>query len=345
MWVVFLGVFMLLRYHVPQLTLMEPYPLTPYPDASRCRNAALMAASPRHLGSLICGFLLLAISSAQAQELEPNAYSPAPTGFNILVVADTYNTGDLAFDPAGPITEASAQIHTAAFGYVRTLGIAGRSASLGVGVPYARGDLKGLVFGEPQAVYRSGLGDPRFRVAVNLLGAPAMTPKEFAAHRPTRALGASLVVAPPLGQYDPTKLINIGSNRWSFKPEVGYTRTFRKWTLEGAVGVWLFTENTDYYGGQTKVQDPISSLQVHAIYTFKPRMWISFDANFYRGGETSISGGPRANLQENSRAGVVFALPVTAQHTIKFSYSRGAVTRIGADFSSYGLAWQYLWRD
>jgi hypothetical protein len=194
-------------------------------------------------------------------------------------------------------------------------------------------------------VYRSGLGDPRLRVAVNLLGAPAMTPKEFAAHRPGRALGASLVVSPPLGQYDPTKLINIGANRWAFKPEFGYTHTVRKWTWEADAGVWLFTDNNHFYGGKTKVQEPISSLQGHVIYTFKPRMWLSFDANFYRGGETSVNGGPKTGLQENSRMGVVFALPVTAQHSLKFSYSRGAVTRIGADFSSYGVAWQYIWRD
>lgn len=289
-------------------------------------------------------FGLLASVVAHAQELEPGAYSPSPTGFNIVVLADTYNTGDLAFDPAGPISEASAKIHVGALGYVRTLGVAGRSANLGLILPYMRGDLEGLYLGERQAVYRSGLADPRLRFAINLRGAPAMTPKEFAANRPTTILGASLQVSGPLGQYDPSKLINIGTNRWAFKPEVGYSRVFGRWTLEGAAGVWLFTDNTDFYGGKTKAQDPLGSVQVHAIYTIKPRMWVAFDANYFTGGETSINGGPKTGLQRNSRIGVTFALPVSEKQSLKFTCSRGAVTNIGADFTSIGVAWQYVWR-
>ncbi len=292
----------------------------------------------------VLGLALLAAGLARAQELEPNAYSPSPVGFNILVVADAYNSGDLAFDPAGPISEANAQIHVGALGYVRTLGVAGRSSNLGLFLPYARGDLTGLYLGQPQAVHRSGWGDPRLRFAINLKGAPAMTPKEFAANRPTTVLGASLVVSAPLGQYDPSKLINIGANRWAFKPEIGYSRAFGRWTLEGAVGVWLFTDNTDFSNGGTRSQDPLGSAQVHAIYTIKPRMWVSFDANYYTGGEVSINGGAKSGLQKNSRMGVSFALPVTAQHSLKFSFSRGAVTNIGADFDSIGVAWQYVWR-
>ena len=205
----------------------------------------------------------------------------------------------------------------------------------------------GAIISATRSRKRTGLklGDPRLRLAINLYGAPAMTPKEFASRSRKTILGASLVVSPPLGQYDPTKLVNIGANRWAFKPELGLSREFGRWTLEGDAGVWLFTDNTDFYGGQTRHQEPISSLQVHVIYTFKPRMWLAFDANFYNGGRTSINGVPKADLQQNSRAGFTFALPVNKQHSLKISFSRGAVTSIGADFNSIGVAWQYIWRD
>ena len=303
------------------------------------------SCSPSLIARLAFALGLVAATTSRAQELEPRAYSPSPVGFNILVVADTYNTGDLTFDPSLPITEASAEIHVAALGYMRTLGIAGRSASLGFGLPYARGNLEGLYLGDPVEAYRSGLGDPRLRFAINLRGAPAMTPKEFMARKPATIIGTSLVVSAPLGQYDNTKLINIGNNRWAFKPEVGISREFGRWTLEACAGIWLYTDNTDFYGGKTRSQDPISSLQAHVIYTIKPRMWVAFDANFYNGGRTAINGVDKADLQQNSRAGLTFALPVTKTQSLKFSYSRGAVTSIGADFNSFGLAWQYIWRD
>jgi len=294
---------------------------------------------------LALGFSLAAASRGRAQELEPRAYSPSPSGFNIAVVADTYNFGDLTFDPSVPITDANARINVGVLGYVRTLDLVGRSANLGFALPYAFGHLEGNYLGEPQQIYRSGLGDPRLRLAVNLYGAPAMTPKEFVTRQLKTIVGASLVVGVPLGQYDSTKLINIGLNRWAFKREVGISREFGHWTLEGDAGVWLYTDNTDFYNGHTRHQEPLSSLQAHVIYTFKPRMWLSFDANFYNGGQTSVNGVAKDDRQENSRAGFTFALPVNKQHSLKVSFNRGAFTRVGTNFNSIGVAWQYIWRD
>lgn len=293
---------------------------------------------------LAVALALIATCTSHAQELEPRAYSPSPVGFNILLVAGTYNTGDLTFDPSLPVEDASASIKAGVVGYLRTFGVAGRSANLGVALPYVRGNLEGIYLGSPVDVYRSGLGDPRLRFAINLRGAPAMTPKEFMTRKLGTIIGASLVVSAPTGQYDSTKLINIGNNRWAFKPEVGISREFGRWTLEGCAGMWFFTDNTDFYGGKTRSQDPISSLQAHVIYTFKPRMWLALDANFYNGGRTSVNGVAKADLQQNSRVGLTFAMPVTKTQSLKISFSRGAITSVGADFNSVGVAWQYVWR-
>jgi len=309
------------------------------------RHSLSRGVSRGHFRVILVGLGLLLAGVGRAQELEPNAYSPSPTGFNIVVVADTYSSGDVEFDPSLPVADASARINLSAFGYVRTVGVAGRSASLSFGLPYARGHLEGLYLGEPQAIYRSGLGDPRLRFAINLVGGPAMTPKEFAA-RPIGGviLGASLVVSVPAGQYDPAKLINIGQNRWAFKPELGLSKAFGPWTLELDAGAWLYLDNTNFYGGKTRHQDPLASAQWHVIYTFRARMWLALDANYYSGGRSSLNGVQKDDEQHNSRMGLTFALPLNAQHSLKFSYSRGAITNIGADFDSFGVAWQYVWR-
>ena len=251
--------------------------------------------------------LLLMPVSASAQELEPGAYWPLPTGLNIVTVVNSFNLGDVAFDPAAPIDEASARINTTAFAFTRAFSLAGRSANAGVVVPMIGGHVEGLYLGEPAEVDRFGLGDPRFRVAMNLYGAPAMTPKEFASYQQRTIVGVSLTVAPPLGQYDPTKLINLGTNRWSFKPEVGVSRTYGKWVVEAMAGVWLFTDNTDFVGGRTREQDPIVATQVHVTYKFTRTMWLAADANYFTGGRTTIGGKQNLDLQRNSRIGATFS--------------------------------------
>ena len=142
--------------------------------------------------------------SGSAQELEPGAYWPLPKGLNIATVVDSFNFGDVAFDPAAPIDEASARINTTAFSFTRAFNLAGRSANAGIVVPVVAGHVEGLYLGEPAEVDRFGLGDSRFRVAVNLYGAPSMTPQQFASYQQRTIVGVSLTVAPPLGQYDPT---------------------------------------------------------------------------------------------------------------------------------------------
>ena len=69
------------------------------------------------------------------------------------------------------------------------------------------------------------------RFAVNLYGAPAMDLEEFASYRRKTNVGASLVIVAPLGQYDPARFVNIGTNRWAAKPEVGLSRPFRALVL------------------------------------------------------------------------------------------------------------------
>jgi len=288
---------------------------------------------------------LLGVARSFGQELEPGAYAPSPVGMNIAVVAMVYNTGELAFDPSGPIDNAHADIWVTALAYVRTLPVAGRSASLSLALPYARGPLEGDFLGERQNITRSGLADPRLRFAVNLIGGPALAPREFVSTPPApTTLGASFVVSPPLGQYDSAKLINIGTNRWAFKPELGLRHTMGKWTVEADAGVWLYTDNNEFYKGGRREQAPLGSFQWHVIHTFKPRCWLAFDANYYTGGRSTVNGKESQDLQHNSRVGLTLAWPIDQQHSLKLSFNRGAFTNIGANFNSFGVAWQYVWR-
>jgi hypothetical protein len=249
----------------------------------------------------------------------------------------------VVFDPSVPITNVSARINTTAIFYGRTFSLFGRSASAAIQLPYVWGNIEGDVGEQRRSIYRSGLADLRLRLTTNLIGGPALSPGEFAKRKPPTTLGASVVVLAPTGQYDPAKLVNVGTNRWAVKPELGFSHPAGRWWLETYAGAWLFAENTDFFGGSRREQSPLLALQGHLSYTFRPRLWLAGDATFYTGGRTTVDGVRKADLQRNSRLGLTAAIPLKRSSALKISWARGLVTRIGGDFTTLAVGYQYLW--
>jgi len=180
-------------------------------------------------------------------------------------------------------------------------------------------------------------------MSVNFLGAPAMSMAEYKNYQQKLIIGASLQVYLPMSQYDPDRLVNIGTNRFAFKPEIGISRKYGKLILELAGGASFFTNNTDFYQSKTRSQNPISYLQGHVVYTLKGGIWAAVDGTFYWGGRTVTNGVEGNDLQENSRLGVTVAIPVNLRNSVKIYFSTGTSTRTGSDFDAIGLVWQYRW--
>lgn len=305
------------------------------------------AGTPR---SPVPGAFLLAVATlfgaldpARAQEIEPRAYSPAPVGMHFAAASWLHSSGGVAVDPTLPLDNVDATVDVALAGYSGTFDLAGRTASLAVALPYARADVAGDIGEERRAVTRTGFGDARLRLAVNLLGNPARDPGAFATRRPATTLGASLSVVVPTGEYMPDRLINLGANRWAFKPEVGLYQPLGAWALELSAGAWFFTDNDDFFGGVRRQQDPLVTAQAHVAYTFRPRLWIAVSTNWYGGGATTVDGVNRADRQGNTRAGITLSVPVSKAWSLKAGWSDGVSTRIGADFTTLALAAQYSW--
>ena len=281
--------------------------------------------------------------TAQAQQLEPRAYSPAPIGLNFLGLGALYTTGGVVTDPASPIQNVQARVYTAAPYYGRTFGLFGRLANVTVTTPFAEANAHGDVQTVGRSIDRSGLLDPQVRFAVNLLGGPALTPREFLQHKPETTLGASLTVIAPYGQYDSAKLINLGTNRWACKPELGLSHPAGDWTFELYAGVWLFEANDNFFGGQVRRQDPLASYQAHIVYEMRPRLWAAADFTYYAGGETSLNGQPQNDRQGNTRGGMTLSVPVKQNQSLKLTWSRGVSVRVGSNFDTFGVVWQLLW--
>lgn len=306
-------------------------------------NTTATTHAPRclRLASVCLG--LLRAASTPAQEMEPRAYSDVPIGTNFVVTNYARSSGQVLLDPSLPVTDLQAKINAYSIGYSHSFGLAGHTASIAALVPYANANLTGNVEGAPGHAYRSGMGDVRFRFAMILLGSSALTPQQFAQHSPTATLGASLSVVAPTGQYVPTRLINVGANRWSFKPEIGLSQPFGNWFIEGSAGVWLFTENNDFFGGRRRSQAPLPTLQLHGGYGWRPGLWVAADVTYYTGGRTSVNGVEGQDLQRTVRYGLTLSVPLAAQWSAKFGWSRGLTAIAGGNFQTFSVALQYRW--
>ncbi len=238
-------------------------------------------------------------------------YQNAPVGLNGLVIGYGYSAGNFLVDSSLPIEGAKASLHGLTVGYLRSIDLFGKSAKVDVVVPVSWGTFEGFVAGEFRTRKPSGIADPRFRLAVNLIGAPALSLREFSRYRQKTILAVSLQVAAPLGQYDSERLINLGANRWSFRPEVGVSNARGRFYAEMAAGAWLFTDNQSYFGSSTLSQGALYFVKGALIYNFRPGIWLAVNYGFATGGETRIDGSSAATLQRNSRIGATFSFPVS----------------------------------
>jgi len=311
-----------------------------------------MAVSLLTVTVLLTATVLLLPSSAQAQELEPRTFSNAPANLNFAGIVYVYSTGNVAIDPSLPIEGLKGTLQLIAPRYVRTLDFFGVTSKVKFVLPMANGHWEGVLTDplpgtdlEPGFRTRdeTGLGDARVTWEVDFFGAPALGLREFASYRQRTIAGASIQVIVPTGQYDEERLINLGSNRWAFRPQIGISQAVGRWTFEVTATGWFFTDNSEYFGGLTLEQDAIFALQGHVIYTFRPGFWIAVDAGVLDGGTTRIEGVVRNTLQKNSRAGMTLVYSLARQHGISFAYSSGVTTRIGADFRTFACGYQYMW--
>ena len=288
---------------------------------------------------------LISFQSLTAQTLEPKLYANTPIGVNAVMIGAGHTQGALPENQALEIEDPNLKISSAIFVYGRAFDILGHNAKFDLIQPYSTLSGTAQQYGMDVGRNVTGLGDTKLRFTFNLLGAPALTLQEFASYRQDTIIGISVQTTLPTGQYDSSKLVNIGTNRWSIKPAIGISKRVSNYTFEFTADAEFYTINDDFYGGSTRKQEPIYSAQVHGLYTFRRGMWLALGATYYRGGEYINDGTGTGNELRNSRLGVTFAMPIDKQNAIKIYGNSGINVRYGSDFDAIGIAWQYIWAD
>jgi len=300
--------------------------------------------SGKHPGYFALITLMLLVSARGfSQELEPRGLTNIPVGTNIAVLGYGYASGNILFDPALPLEDVNANMHAIVGAYVRSINFFGMGAKANVILPFAAGDWEGIYQGNDSATARTGMGDMRFGLSFNFAGSPALDKDGFKDFKQKTIAGFSMQVVAPTGQYFDDRLINLGSNRWAFRPQLGVSHKINSWYIEYAINTWLYTTNNAFWSGNKLKQNPIGTIKVNVIKSFNKGIWASLGAGYAYGGRSFVNDVRRDASISVLRLGVVVVVPVHPQHSLKFTALTARRFAEGADFESIALAYQFIW--
>jgi hypothetical protein len=283
-----------------------------------------------------------------AQDLQPRRWSHLPIDTNFGGGGYAYTEGNVVFDPVTLIDDASFELQSWPLKYIRTFELAGKSARIDFLQTYQDVEWNGLLDQIPTSISRSGWADTQLRFAVNLIGAPPLSGTEYAEYRAAAKaetiVGLGLELQLPTGEYFNDKLINLGTNRVTFRPQLGITHTRGQWSSELHLATWIFTENDDFLNGNRLNQDPVYAIEGFIDYTFKPGLWMGGGAAYGVGGESTINGVPKNDPRDSILFGVSCGFPVSKQVGGQVSYiSQRTQTEVGVDSDSVLATLSFRW--
>lgn len=292
--------------------------------------------------------LLLATLPGFCQDIEPRRWSHLPIGSSFGGVAYAYTEGSIAFDPVLRIADGACNLSSAALKYIYAFEWFNKSARVDLTQTYQSGTWGGLLDGVPTSVDRNGFADTNLRFALNLYGAPPLAGQEFRDYRAKTdcetIIGTGLVIQLPTGQYFEDKLINLGSNRYTFTPQLGVVHTRGKWSVELSTSASFYTNNNDFFHGKQLENDCYLVGQGHLIYTFMPGLWLGGSMGYGYGGASTINGVTAHDRKGNLGWGLSAGIPVSRAFGFKIAYL-GTRTdqKTGSDTNTLALGCSLQW--
>lgn len=293
-----------------------------------------------------CVLALLRPDRAWAQFTDPHQYDNTPVGLNQVEVGYAFVHGNASLDPSVAIADASLDLNQGIVAYSRYFGLFDRPAWVEAAVPVAR--LGGSIIGTPISAATTAFGDSSYALAMLLSGGSALDVNQFDNYSPTTALGVSLSVTAPTGRYDADKVLNLGSDRWSFKPEIALSVPFgreQKWQLDSYGNVYVFTDNTSYRGHEILRQAPLAGLEEHISYSVTERVWISFDTRYSFRGSTSVDGVDQNNRQQNVLVGGEMNVALDSRHSLQLGFAKAVVHQNSAALTGFNVKYDYAWNN
>jgi hypothetical protein len=286
-------------------------------------------------------------SYANGQDIEPRRWSSLPLGTQVIGAGYAHSFGTVTFDPLLQADDVTVAVNTFVASYVRPFKLGDKLARLDITLPYNIMRFEGSLSGAPSSVERNGFGDSRIRVSVNLIGPPASNAQELGKYLKENpkntTVGVSMALTVPTGQYFDEKLINIGQNRFIIRPQFGMIHNWNNWSYELTGSLFIFSNNNDFFGAQTKKQDPVFALQTHLIKHFNSKVWASVSASYGIGGESIVNGVSNADLRTNFLSSAAFGFKLTKFQSCKIAYLNSVTLKdLGSNTHSFIIGWSHI---
>ncbi|MEH6537580.1 MAG: transporter [Psychroserpens sp.] len=296
---------------------------------------------------VVIAFLLFPVTKSVAQDIEPRRWTALPLGTNILGVGYARTNGKIFFDPLLQVEDGTFNNDVFALQYIHSFKLGNKLARLDVFVPFSITQWEGLLGGVATTVNRNGFADPRIRLSLNFIGMSAMNPNEMQEYlmaNPKRtSFGVSIAVTLPLGQYFDENLLNLGQNRFIFRPQVGMVHHWGKWSYELTGSALIYTNNNNFSNGKTRKQNVVFAAQTHLIRQFKSRAWASLSLGYGLSGQSIVNSQPNNDDRIDVLGAFSLGFVLTKKQTVKLSYIRTETTKdIGADLNSIIMSWSTL---
>lgn len=287
-------------------------------------------------------------ATAWSQEIEARRWSHLPIGANFGGGGYASTMADVAFDPVLLLDNVEMKMNSFPMRYLRSFELMGKSSRVELWQAYHDARWEGTLNGVPSSTSRSGWSDMTLRLAVNLIGAPPLKGKEFSQYRVETEVetivGVGLVVQLPTGHYIDDRLLNLGSNRYTFRPQLGVMHNRGKWTSEATFATWLYTDNNEFFSGNKLEQAPFYTLDGHVDYTFRPGLWAGAGLGYGLGAASTINGIDKNDNRENLGWEASVGYPFSKQLGLKLAYvGIRTLVPIGADSDSLAAGLSLLW--
>ncbi|MGB5358360.1 MAG: transporter [Eudoraea sp.] len=304
---------------------------------------------PLTLKRILLCCVMLYLQQGYTQDVEPRRWSSIPLGVNVIAAGYAYTSGDVFFDP---VLGAEDVIYTGngfVAGYIRPFRLGNKLARVDVLLPFSFSRWEGLLDGVAESANRTGFGDPRVRLSLNLTGPPPTGPKELqeylTANPVYTTFGVSCSLTLPFGQYSNAFLLNLGSNRFVIRPQIGMVHYWGPWSYELTSSVVFFTKNTDFFNGGELKQKALFALQTHLIRQFKKRFWASISAGYNQGASSIVNqqfnDDRRANFLGAASVGTSFA----GKQGLKLAYVYSKTLKdVGATTNTVLLSWSIVFK-
>ena len=302
---------------------------------------------------LAVAFALLLPAAAAAQGEGPRAYWKAPANTHAVGTwMMLFNGNASGVNTAVPIEGAAIDTRVYLANYTAFFNLLGRRNQVSATMPF--GSIRGTTTGFNPVnldVAAKGAADPTVFWALNLIGAPAQTLVEYSQWEQRTILDAQIYMTAPLGSYDDERLLNLGTNRWTvrlglpFVQSIGDFKPGRRTTLELTPSMTFFTDNDSAFRGTSVLeQDPLYKLEGHVTRDITDKLWVSADALWQAGGETTVDGEKQDNSQSSLGLGFTVGFGITEEVAFQGTWGNTLTDpEDGLNMNMLWLRFTYAW--